>query len=115
VGSWFGVGCGSNSDLQYSGAASWLASIPSWARGKVNYYTTAFRSTNWWTNDYCNFASDLVLGDPEDGTTEKAYGQLPYGINRGHTSGQCHTSGMRDPAQYLDSYRNSVMNSNAAR
>jgi hypothetical protein len=115
LGGIFGVGCGTNSNLTYSGASSWLAGIPTSARGKVNYYSTAFRSTNWWTNDFCNFASDLVLSDPEDGTVERTYAQLPGGINRGHVSGQCHTNGMRDPAQYLDSSRNSVMNSNAAR
>jgi len=114
LGSWFGVGCGNNSNLNYSGASSWLAGIPSWARGKVNYYTTSF-DTAWWRYDYCNMATDLVLSDPEDGTTERAYGQLPNAINRGHVTGQCHTAGMRDPAQYLDSSRNSVMNSNAAR
>ena len=115
LGNWFGVGCGTNDNLTYSGASSWLAGIPSWARSKVNYYTTSFKSTNWWTNDYCNFATDLVLSDPEDGTTEKAYGQLSGAVNRGHTTGQCHTTGMRDPAQYQDSSRNATMNSNAAR
>jgi hypothetical protein len=115
LGSWFGVGCGTNSDLTYSGASAWLAGIPASARAKVNYYTTAFRTTNWWTNDYCNFATDLVLSDPEDGTTERAYGQLPSGVNRGHVTGQCHTAGMRDPAQYLDGTRNATMNANAAR
>lgn len=115
LGSWFGVGCGTNNDLSYSGASSWLAGIPTSSRAKVNYYTTAFRTTNWWTNDYCNFATDLVLSDPEDGTTEQAKGQLSGAVNRGHTNGQCHTAGMRDPAQYLDSARNATMNANAAR
>ena len=115
LGSWFGVGCGTNDNLSYSGAASWLAGIPTWARGKVNFYTTAFRTTNWYTNDYCNFATDLVLSDPDEGTTEKAYGQLSSAINRGHTSGQCHTAGMRDPAQYNDATRNATMNTNASR
>lgn len=115
LGNWFGVGCGKQNDLTYSGASAWLAGIPTWARQKVNYYTTAFKTTNWYTNDYCNMATDLVLSDPEDGTTEKAYGQLPNAINRGHVAGQCHTSGMRDPAQYLDSSRNATMNANAAR
>ena len=55
------------------------------------------------------------LGDPEDGVTEKAYGQLPGGNNRGHKTGWCHTSGMRDPAQTSDTARNSDMNTNAAR
>lgn len=115
LGSWFGVGCGTNDNLSYSGASAWLAGIPNTRRAKVNYYTTAFRTTNWWTNDYCQIATDLVLSDPEDGTTEQTNGQLAGGVNRGHTTGQCHTSGMRDPAQYLDSSRNSTMNANAAR
>jgi hypothetical protein len=115
LGSIFGAGCGTQDNLTYSGAASWLAGIPNSNRAKVNYYTTSFKSTNWWTNDYCNFASDLVLSDPEDGTTEQAYGQLPGAVNRGHTTGQCHTTGMRDPAQYQDAGRNATMNTNAAR
>lgn len=115
VGSWFGVGCGTNSDMTYDGAKAWLAGIPADARAKVNYYTTSFAKTNWYTNDYCNAASDLVLNDPEDGTVEQVNAQLPGGVNRGHTTGQCHTTGMRDPAQYLDANRNAVMNANAAR
>ncbi len=115
VGNWFGVACGSNANMTYSGASAWLAGIPTWARAQVNYYSTSFRSTNWWTNDYCNFASDLVLGDPEDGTVERAYAQLPGAVNRGHTTGQCHTAGMRDPAQYLDAARNATMSANASR
>lgn len=115
LGNWFGVACGSNSNLTYSGASSWLAGIPASARAKVNYYTTSFKLTNWYTNDYCQFATDLVLNDPEDGTTEQVYGQLPSGINRGHSVGQCHTANMRDPAQYLNASRNATMNANAAR
>ncbi len=115
LGNWFGVACGSNNNMTYSGASSWLAGIPASSRAKVNYHTTSFRLTNWYTNDYCQFATDLVLSDPEDGTTEQAYGQLPSAINRGHVTGQCHTAGMRDLQQTMDSGRNSVMNTNAAR
>lgn len=115
MGSWFGVGCGTNDNLSYSGAATWLAGIPTASRAKVNYYTTAFHTTNWWTNDYCNFATDVVLSDPEDGTTEQVNGQLSGATNRGHTIGQCHTAGMRDPAQSNDATRNATMNANAAR
>lgn len=115
LGSWFGVGCGTNDNLSYNGASAWLAGIPSSRRAKVNYYTTAFRTANWWTYDYCQIATDLVLSDPEDGTTEQANGQLAGGVNSGHAAGQCHTAGMRDPAQYQDSSRNSTMNANAAR
>lgn len=114
LGNWFGVGCGTNDNLTYSGASSWLAGIPTWARSKVNYYTTSFTDV-WYRYDYCNMATDVVLSDPEDGTTEKAYGQLSGAVNRGHTTGQCHTTGMRDPAQYQNASRNSTMNSNAAR
>ncbi|USJ02156.1 conditioned medium factor [Xanthomonas prunicola] len=116
AGSWFGVGCGTNTDMTYDGAKAWLAGIPADARAKVNYYTTSFaKSKKWYTNDYCNAASDLVLNDPEDGVVEQVNAQLPGGVNLGHTTGQCHTTGMRDPAQYLDANRNAVMNANAAR
>ncbi len=116
AGSRFGEGCGSNTDMTYDGAKAWLAGIPPDARAKVNYYTTSFaKSKKWYTNDYCNAASDLVLKDPEDGVVEEVNAQLPGGVNLGHTTGQCHTTGMRDPAQYLDADRNAVMNANAAR
>lgn len=115
LGSVFGVGCGTNANLTYSGASSWLAGIPTSSRAKVNYYTTSFKLTNWYTNDYCNMATDLLLNDPEDGTTEQTKGQLSGAINQGHKTGWCHTSSMRDPAQTSDSSRNSTMNSNAAR
>lgn len=114
LGSWFGVGCGTNDNLTYSGASSWLAGIPTSSRAKVNYYTTSFTDRSW-VYDYCHLGTDLVLSDPDDGTTEKAYGQLSGAVNRGHATGQCHTTGMRDPAQYQNSSRNTTMNSNAAR
>ncbi|MCF6300414.1 MAG: conditioned medium factor [Proteobacteria bacterium] len=114
LGSVFGVGCGYNSNLTTSGANSWLSGIPTWARSKVNYYTTSF-TDKWWRYDYCSLATDLFLSDPEDGVTERSRGQLSGASNRGHKTGQCHTSGMRDGAQTKDSGRNSTMNSNAAR
>lgn len=110
----FGSGCGSNSDLTYSGAAAWLAGIPSWARARVHYSTTSFTDV-WWRYDYCSLATDLFLGDPEDGVTERAFGQLPGANNRGHKTGWCHTANMRDPAQTSDAARNADMNANAAR
>jgi hypothetical protein len=114
LGQIFGAGCGSNSNLTYSGAASWLAGIPSWARSKVHYSTTSFTDV-WWRYDYCNLATDLFLSDPEDGVVEQSKGQLPGANNRGHKTGWCHTSGMRDPAQTSDSARNADINANAAR
>ncbi|MBI2839523.1 MAG: conditioned medium factor [Acidobacteria bacterium] len=114
LGQIFGVGCGTNWDLTYDGASLWLAGIPTWARAKVNYSTTSFTDV-WYRYDYCNIASDLVLSDPEDGTTEKSKGQLSGAVNRGHKTGWCHTTGMRDPAQYQDHSRNAQMSSYAAR
>ncbi|MFT4924498.1 MAG: hypothetical protein ACI8WB_000576 [Phenylobacterium sp.] len=114
LGDVFGAGCGTNTDLTYSGATNWLATIPTWARNKVDYYTTSF-NTRWWAYDYCHLATDLFLNDPEDGTTEQWSGQLSGGVNKGHTKGQCHTGGMRDPAQTKDTGRNSSMSSRAAR
>lgn len=114
IASVFGTGCGSNSDLTYSGAANWLAGIPSWARARVHYSTTSFTDV-WWRYDYCSLATDLFLSDPEDGVTEMAYGQLPGANNRGHKTGWCHTTSMRDPGQTTDSARNADMNANAAR
>jgi len=114
LGQLFGVGCGSNTDLTYSGAANWLSTIPNWARAEVDYYTTSFK-TRWWAYDYCHLATDLLLDDPEDGTTEKWSGQLSGAVNMGHKKGWCHTGGMRDPAQTTDSSRNASMNSRAAR
>lgn len=113
LGEVFGVGCGTNYDLTYSGASSWLSGVPSWARNAVNYYTTSF-TDRWWAYDYCHIVTDVLLSDPDDGTTEKAKGQLSNGVNRGHKTGWCHTDGMRDPNQTRDSSRNSSMNSNAA-
>lgn len=114
LGSIFGAGCGTNTDLTYSGASNWLATIPSWARSEVDYYTTSF-NTKWWRYDYCHLATDLFLNDPEDGTTEKWSGQLSGAVNKGHKKGWCHTGGMRDPAQTTDPSRNASMNSRAAR
>jgi hypothetical protein len=114
LGQIFGAGCGKNTDLTYSGAANWLATIPSWARSEVDYYTTSFKD-RWWAYDYCHLATDLLLDDPEDGTTEKWSGQLAGAANMGHKTGWCHTTGMRDPAQTRDSSRNSSMSNRAAR
>jgi pimeloyl-ACP methyl ester carboxylesterase len=114
LGQIFGAGCGSNTNLTYSGAASWLSGIPTWARAKVYYHTTSFTDV-WWRYDYCNLATDVFLSDPEDGVVERSYAQLTGANNLGHKTGWCHTSGMRDPAQTGDSSRNSNMNTNAAR
>jgi hypothetical protein len=114
LGQIFGVGCGTNWDLTYDGASLWLSGIPSWARSRVYFSTTSFTDV-WWRYDYCHIASDVLLSDPDDGTTEKWAGQLSGANNMGHKTGWCHTSGMRDPAQYNDASRNSNMNTYANR
>jgi hypothetical protein len=114
LGQIFGAGCGSNNDMTYSGAAAWLAGIPSWARAKVYYHTTSFEDV-WYRYDYCQLATDPFLSDPDDGVVERAYAQLTGANNLGHKTGWCHTSGMRDPSQTTDSARNTNMNANAAR
>lgn len=110
----FGQGCGRNSNLTYSGAAAWLSGIPGWARSKVNFYTTQFRDRRF-RYDYCHIVTDLLLQDPDDGTTEFSRGILPGAAFRGHKMGWCHTDNMRWPAQTRDFSRNSEMNANAAR
>lgn len=114
LGEIFGVGCGTNWNLTYDGAALWLSGIPSWARSRIYYHTTSF-TDRWWAYDYCNIASDLFLSDPDDGVIERWAGQLSGASNLGHKTGWCHTSGMRDPAQTSDSSRNSNMNTYANR
>jgi len=109
LGEIFGVGCGYNWNLTYDGAAIWLSGIPSWARYRVYYATTSFED-KWWRYDYCNMASDLVLDDPDDGTTERWAGQLSGAHNMGHKEGWCHTASMRDPQQTTDYSRNYYMN-----
>jgi hypothetical protein len=114
LGQIFGAGCGTNWDLTYDGASLWLSGIPSWARNRVYYHTTSFTWV-WWRYDYCHLATDLFLSDPEDGTTEQWAGQLAGAYNLGHKTGWCHTTGMRDPAQYNDYTRNVNMNTHASR
>jgi hypothetical protein len=112
MGNWFGIGCGQTNDMTYSGAASWLSGIPSWARSQVYYRTTSF-TDRWWAYDYCQIVTDVVLSDPDDGTVEKSKGQLSGGNNLGHKTGWCHTTSMRDPPQTRDSSWNSNFNSNS--
>jgi hypothetical protein len=102
-------GCGVNNDLTPAGATMWLAGIPSWARAEVFYWTTSN------SGSACNFLTDLILSDPNDGVIEQVRGQLPGGVNMGHVTGWCHTTGMSNPAQYTDATRNVQLNAEAAR
>jgi len=105
-----GFACGVNFDLSVSGAAMWLAGIPSWARDDVYYWTTVDAGSA------CNFLANLFLDFTDnDGTTERVRGQLPGAHNQGHIPGWCHTTGMTFPANYTDSALNAVRNTMASR
>ena len=114
LGDLFGAGCGENTDMTYTGSANWLSLIPTTSRQQVWYYTTSFEDRPF-VYDYCNFITDLLLSDPDDGVIERDRGQLPGATNMGHVEGWCHTTGMRDPAQCTDASRNSVINARARR
>jgi hypothetical protein len=114
LGDVFGFGCGENPDMTYTGAANWLSLIPTSSRQQVWYYTTSFEDRPF-VYDYCNFFTDLLLDDPDDGVIEQSAGQLPGGNNMGHVEGWCHTTGMRDPAQCTDASRNAIINARARR
>jgi len=101
--------CGTNSNLTPSGASTWLAGIPTWARAEVSYWTTAN------SGSACNALAAILLADPEDGTVERTRGQLTGANSMGHVAGWCHTTGMSQPAGYLDASRNTQMNAAAAR
>jgi len=109
LGEVFGAGCGSNDDLSEDGAPLWLATIPSWARAEVTYWTTANAASA------CNALTSFFLQDPEDGVVEDVHGQLPGGNDEGLTLGWCHTTGMSEPPAYTDAARNAEMDALAAR
>jgi hypothetical protein len=113
AGIWAVVACGPNYDLTPDGAAQWLAGIPASSRSRVDYYTTSFDDSISEESSCWGF-TDLLLSDPEDGIVEQTRGQLPGGVNQGHSVGWCHTANMNEPAQTTDRDRNSNMNVNAA-
>ncbi len=113
LGDIFGFGCGENESLSYTGSANWLSLIPSSPRQQVYYHTTSYEDG--FGFDYCNFITDLLLSDPDDGVIERSAGQLPSANNMGHLEGWCHSMGMRDPAQCTDQARNTIMDQEAKR
>lgn len=113
LGDIFGFGCGENENMSYSGSANWLSLIPTASRQQVYYYTTSFEDG--FGFDFCNFITDLLLSDPDDGVIERDAGQLTGANNMGHLEGWCHTADMRDPGQCTDPNRNAIMNQEAKR
>jgi hypothetical protein len=114
LGAALGIQCGSNYDITPDGAAAWLAGIPTAARAKLHTYTTTFTNVPFFY-DFCNIVTDVFLSDPEDGVVENAAGHIVGAQNMGLTTGWCHVSGMRDPAQTGDASRNAVLNARGAR
>nr|QBK90293.1 MAG: hypothetical protein LCPAC102_02060 [Pithovirus LCPAC102] len=110
----FGVGCGANSDLSKDGAANWISGISTFLRAEIFYYTTTYPLGSI-IDRFCNIGTGLLISDPNDGITELLSGQMPNANNAGNTENQCHTTGMRHPAQYNDRARNIEMNRLAAR
>jgi hypothetical protein len=104
-----GFSCGVNNDLTPTGAAAWLSTIPTSARSQVWYRTVSN------TGSACNFLSDFLLTNPDDGVIEMRGGQLPGAHNLGHVTGWCHTTGMSNPACYTDHVRNQQMDAAAGR
>ena len=114
LGQVFGVQCGANYDMTTTGAAAWLATIPTAVRAKAYTHTTTF-TDNPFSYDYCNALTDGFLTDPEDGVTEHSAGHITGANNMGLKTGWCHIAGMRDPAQATDTERNAVINTQGAR
>jgi len=111
LGEIFGAGCGSNNDLTYSGAKSWLASISK--RSRVFFYFTQYGKSG--LIHYCNLAANLILSWPNDGTTENGWAPLPGGNSQAGnpTIGECHTDSMDYPPQCQNAARCRLMNSYA--
>jgi len=111
IGGIFGAGCGSNNDLTYSGAKSWLSGVSN--RNRVFYYFTQYGKSG--LIHYCNLAANMVLSWPNDGTTENAYAPLPSANNQpsNPTIGECHITGMDYAPQCYSASRNQQMNNYA--
>ena len=113
LGAIFGIQCGSNYDMTYDGAAQWASFLPGEPRSAAWVWSTTFEDGWFW--DYCNIGSDILLSDPEDGVVEVSGAHLDGTNDMGTKEGWCHIQGMSDPAQTLDTQRNSEMDSEGAR
>jgi len=114
LGKMFGVGCGPNNDLTLDGAKNWMSGIHEDHPQYVYYYTTTYKQGGFF-GDYCNMAINAIIQWPNDGVSELKYSTLVGGNSAGNTEKQCHTTGMKYTAQYLDNNRNAQMNSLAGR
>ena len=114
LGSIFGIGCGSVSDLTTDGARLWLTGITAETQKEIYFYTTTYEQGNFF-GDYCSMPMNAVLEWPNDGVTELDHAILPSGNYMGNTQKQCHTTDMKYMSQYDDAARNAVMSAAAAR
>eukprot|EP01092_Planopodium_desertum_P014507 TRINITY_DN733_c0_g1_i1.p1 TRINITY_DN733_c0_g1~~TRINITY_DN733_c0_g1_i1.p1 ORF type:complete len:540 (-),score=198.37 TRINITY_DN733_c0_g1_i1:88-1707(-) len=103
LGSIFGVGCGSNTDMTTTGGVTWQAGISAATRAEVAYYITRY-SVGWF--EYCSLPANMVLAWPNDGTTEQERADLDGALYCGESPDWCHTADMTDPPQYTDASRN---------
>jgi pimeloyl-ACP methyl ester carboxylesterase len=113
VARFFGVGCGSNSDLIPSGARSWQSGISDFTRQNVFYYTTQYGSG--FLRDFCIPGSSIALNRPNDGVVELERSHLTGATHVDHSTRECHIDYLVWPAQTRNAARNSEMNRLAAR
>ena len=91
LGQALGIGCGSNPEMA---DGSWFSYTSPTYNSKVWAKATEFIDY-FFTYDYCNFASNLLLNDPDDGLVEEASALPGGGVNSlGSAEGWCHTEGI---------------------
>jgi hypothetical protein len=108
LGSIFGVGCGSNEDMDgpewFNAIAGspWLGNVWTKATRQVDdcgSSSCCFLGLDCYY-DPCHAGTDLLLTDPEDGLIEQSSSLPGGGTNSlGVTEGYCHTDGMDEPSQ----------------
>ena len=63
--------------------------------GRQKGHTEMYRGTEYRVDFVPKVKIEVAV---DDGVVERSYAQLSGATNRGHKTGWCHTSGMRDPA-----------------
>lgn len=107
-----GIACGSQFDLQHTGAQLWLSLIPKVVRKNL-YYTT----TTWDGNySYCSLPLNSILTYKNDGVCENQFAEIEH-ANPVHQNlqGWCHIDTMRYPSQCQNSELNKKYNELAPR
>jgi hypothetical protein len=113
----FNFGCGPVPDLTPDGAINWKTNIRNQTISEVHYYTTTY-SESVDNFDFCNVVTELLLDRVNDGTVELAKAGLEpieFSQYEGDTTKECHTTGMKFSAGYLNPDRAIIMNDTARR